>query len=43
MILNINHQPINEVYIGKTPELIAIEKQLDVFRNKIHERFIYQG
>ena len=34
MILNINHQPINEVYIGKTPELIAIEKQLDVFRNK---------
>ena len=27
-------KPVNEVYFGKTPELQAIEKQLDVFRNK---------
>lgn len=27
-------QAINEVYFGKTPEILAIEKQLDKFRNK---------
>ena len=32
MVFNI--EPINEVYFGKTPELLAIEKQLDKFRNK---------
>ena len=27
-------KPINEVYFGKTKELLAIEKQLDIFRSK---------
>ena len=27
-------KPINEVYFGKTPEILAIEKQLDIFRSK---------
>lgn len=27
-------KPINEVYIGKTPRLLAIERELDKFRNK---------
>ena len=40
MILNIEKEPLekkvqlNEVYIGKTPELMAIERELDKFRNK---------
>jgi len=42
MILNIEKEKellgkkvqLNEVYIGKTPELMAIEKELDKFRNK---------
>ena len=39
MLLNINEsqnnlQAINEVYFGKTKEILAIEKQLDLVRNK---------
>ena len=38
ILLNTNTEKsknlLNEVYIGKTPELLAIEKQLDVFRKK---------
>lgn len=36
MIFNIptNTNILNEVYFGKTPEILAIEKQLDKFRNK---------
>ena len=33
-------QAINEVYFGKTPEILAIEKQLDKFRGKYMDRYI---
>ena len=29
------YQPLNEVYFGKTPELLAIEKQIGIARNSI--------
>lgn len=38
---NLNDMAINEVYFGKTPELMAIEKQLDVFRNKYMGRYVF--
>lgn len=37
---NIKQQAVNEVYFGKTPELIAIENQLDIFRNKYIGKYI---
>lgn len=33
-------QCINEVYFGKTKELLEIEQQLDVFRNKYMEKYV---
>lgn len=41
MILNI--KPINEVYIGKTKELLEIEKQLDKFRNKYMGQYLLKS
>ena len=38
---NIKQQAVNEVYFGKTPELIAIENQLDIFRNKYMNRYVF--
>lgn len=45
MLLNINEsqnnlQAINEVYFGKTKEILAIEKQLDLVRNKYMNRYL---
>ena len=42
MLLNINNlkTPINEVYFGKQKELLAMEKQLDIFRRKYMGRFV---
>lgn len=33
-------QCVNEVYFGKTKELLEIEQQLDVFRNKYMEKYV---
>ena len=45
MLVNINEsknnlQAINEVYFGKTKEILAIEKQLDLVRNKYMNRYL---
>ena len=45
MLININEsqnnlQAINEVYFGKTKEILAIEKQLDLVRNKYMNRYL---
>ena len=37
---NINLKAVNEVYFGKTSEILTIEKQLDKFRNKYMNQYI---
>ena len=36
---SIKQQAVNEVYFGKTPELLAMENQLDIFRNKYMSKY----
>jgi len=41
MVLNLKQKPINEVYIGKTKDLLAMEDQIGKFRNKYMGKYIY--
>lgn len=36
-----NLTPVNEVYFGKTPQILACEQQLDKFRNKYIGRYTF--
>ena len=35
-----DNKAIDEAYFGKTPEILAIEKQLHIFRNKYMGSYI---